>query len=264
MLLKASIRLITIHGLEVFYRLLSPKQTQSLEHKLGVKSACSRKAIGREMVKCFPPAQRFSIASHAFLTRIHTWEAAILVKKGLVSRGRPMSWRKSCHLSLWLPPTSWFSSDRFQILVWQKASWGKYSGKGSGLNPQHTLPWHWFAREKQWLAMLQMHKMEATPWFCPWAASPLHLSDAPALSAFQEVMHALRQTWHTTCFVCAACRKPFGNSLFHMEDGEPYCEKGTEHATELKQHLRDGGNLSKASTDKKRCSCSTGWDHPFC
>uniref|UniRef100_A0A8D2JGM0 LIM domain binding 3 n=1 Tax=Varanus komodoensis TaxID=61221 RepID=A0A8D2JGM0_VARKO len=42
-----------------------------------------------------------------------------------------------------------------------------------------------------------------------------------------EVMHALRQTWHTTCFVCAACRKPFGNSLFHMEDGEPYCEKGT-------------------------------------
>lgn len=42
----------------------------------------------------------------------------------------------------------------------------------------------------------------------------------------QEVMHALRQTWHTSCFVCAACKKPFGNSLFHMEDGEPYCEKG--------------------------------------
>nr|XP_048277201.1 LIM domain-binding protein 3 isoform X3 [Myodes glareolus] len=40
-----------------------------------------------------------------------------------------------------------------------------------------------------------------------------------------EVMRALKQTWHTTCFVCAACKKPFGNSLFHMEDGEPYCEK---------------------------------------
>lgn len=39
-------------------------------------------------------------------------------------------------------------------------------------------------------------------------------------------MHALRQTWHTGCFICAACKKPFGNSLFHMEDGEPYCEKG--------------------------------------
>ncbi|XP_032850001.1 LIM domain-binding protein 3 isoform X8 [Tyto alba] len=40
-----------------------------------------------------------------------------------------------------------------------------------------------------------------------------------------EVMHALRKTWHTSCFVCAACKMPFGNSLFHMEDGEPYCEK---------------------------------------
>ncbi|XP_059981345.1 LIM domain-binding protein 3 isoform X3 [Lagenorhynchus albirostris] len=47
-----------------------------------------------------------------------------------------------------------------------------------------------------------------------------------------EVMHALRQTWHTTCFVCAACKKPFGNSLFHMEDGEPYCEKDKIDAVE--------------------------------
>lgn len=46
------------------------------------------------------------------------------------------------------------------------------------------------------------------------------------MCVFQEVMHALRQTWHTTCFVCAACGRAFGNSLFHMEDGEPYCEKG--------------------------------------
>ncbi|XP_035308958.1 LIM domain-binding protein 3 isoform X12 [Cricetulus griseus] len=47
-----------------------------------------------------------------------------------------------------------------------------------------------------------------------------------------EVMHALRQTWHTTCFVCAACKKPFGNSLFHMEDGEPYCEKACDFPVE--------------------------------
>lgn len=46
-------------------------------------------------------------------------------------------------------------------------------------------------------------------------------------------MHALRQTWHTSCFVCAACKKPFGNSLFHMEDGEPYCEKGMANWTVL-------------------------------
>lgn len=53
------------------------------------------------------------------------------------------------------------------------------------------------------------------------------------LFVLQEVMHALRQTWHTSCFVCAACKKPFGNSLFHMEDGEPYCEKGMANGTLL-------------------------------
>ena len=61
-------------------------------------------------------------------------------------------------------------------------------------------------------------------------ASPAPLPLDPFLlnqgSFPQEVMHALKQTWHTTCFICAACKKPFGNSLFHMEDGEPYCEKG--------------------------------------
>ncbi|XP_060046992.1 LIM domain-binding protein 3 isoform X2 [Erinaceus europaeus] len=51
-----------------------------------------------------------------------------------------------------------------------------------------------------------------------------------------EVMHALRQTWHTTCFICAACKKPFGNSLFHMEDGEPYCEKDYVNLFSTKCH----------------------------
>ncbi|KAM4852032.1 LIM domain-binding protein 3 isoform 3-T3 [Thomomys bottae] len=51
-----------------------------------------------------------------------------------------------------------------------------------------------------------------------------------------EVMHALRQTWHTNCFVCAACKKPFGNSLFHMEDGEPYCEKDYVNLFSTKCH----------------------------
>ncbi|XP_052497065.1 LIM domain-binding protein 3 isoform X1 [Budorcas taxicolor] len=51
-----------------------------------------------------------------------------------------------------------------------------------------------------------------------------------------EVMRALRQTWHTTCFVCAACKKPFGNSLFHMEDGEPYCEKDYVNLFSTKCH----------------------------
>ncbi|GAA6101508.1 LIM domain-binding protein 3a [Tachysurus ichikawai] len=59
-----------------------------------------------------------------------------------------------------------------------------------------------------------------------------------------EVMHALRQTWHTTCFVCAACGKAFGNSLFHMEDGEPYCEKGSVRIKDLLYMMFSGSKES--------------------
>lgn len=64
-------------------------------------------------------------------------------------------------------------------------------------------------------------------------------------------MHALRQTWHTTCFVCAACGKPFGNSLFHMEDGEPYCEKGMEVVT-LGSELRGQSSGVRAQGSELR------------
>ncbi|XP_056258927.1 PDZ and LIM domain protein 5b isoform X1 [Seriola aureovittata] len=40
-----------------------------------------------------------------------------------------------------------------------------------------------------------------------------------------EVMNALKQTWHVSCFVCTACQQPIRGSMFHMEDGRPYCEK---------------------------------------
>ncbi|XP_029940789.1 PDZ and LIM domain protein 5b isoform X1 [Salarias fasciatus] len=39
-----------------------------------------------------------------------------------------------------------------------------------------------------------------------------------------EVMNALKQTWHVTCFVCVACQNPITGNRFHMEDGQPYCE----------------------------------------
>ncbi|XP_057605250.1 PDZ and LIM domain protein 5-like [Hippopotamus amphibius kiboko] len=39
-----------------------------------------------------------------------------------------------------------------------------------------------------------------------------------------EVINALKQTWHVSCFVCVACGKPICNNVFHLEDGEPYCE----------------------------------------
>ncbi|XP_030046565.1 PDZ and LIM domain protein 5 isoform X2 [Microcaecilia unicolor] len=39
-----------------------------------------------------------------------------------------------------------------------------------------------------------------------------------------EVINALKQTWHVSCFVCVACHKPIHNNVFHLEDGDPYCE----------------------------------------
>lgn len=39
-----------------------------------------------------------------------------------------------------------------------------------------------------------------------------------------EVINALKQTWHVSCFLCVACGKPIRNNVFHLEDGEPYCE----------------------------------------
>lgn len=41
-----------------------------------------------------------------------------------------------------------------------------------------------------------------------------------------EVINALKQTWHVSCFVCVACGKPIRNNVFHLEDGDPYCETG--------------------------------------
>ncbi|KAM6987184.1 PDZ and LIM domain protein 5b [Aplochiton taeniatus] len=40
-----------------------------------------------------------------------------------------------------------------------------------------------------------------------------------------EVINALKQTWHVSCFLCAACQQPIRNNTFHLEDGQPYCEK---------------------------------------
>ncbi|KAM9546412.1 PDZ and LIM domain protein 5a isoform 5-T5 [Salvelinus alpinus] len=53
---------------------------------------------------------------------------------------------------------------------------------------------------------------------------------APSCSRCQmkilgEVINALKQTWHIHCFLCASCQQPIRNNTFHLEDGEPYCER---------------------------------------
>lgn len=42
----------------------------------------------------------------------------------------------------------------------------------------------------------------------------------------KDCLNALDKQWHPECFVCSFCHKPFGNSSFYLEDGNPYCEKG--------------------------------------
>ncbi|XP_064165685.1 PDZ and LIM domain protein 5-like isoform X4 [Anguilla rostrata] len=53
---------------------------------------------------------------------------------------------------------------------------------------------------------------------------------APACARCQkkimgEVINALKQTWHVNCFLCASCKQPIRDNTFHLEDGQPYCEK---------------------------------------
>lgn len=61
----------------------------------------------------------------------------------------------------------------------------------------------------------------------------LVLQSLPLLSLLQEVMNALKQTWHVSCFTCVACQQPIRGNMFHMEDGQPYCEQGRA-GTDLK------------------------------
>lgn len=40
-----------------------------------------------------------------------------------------------------------------------------------------------------------------------------------------DCLNALGTQWHPSCFVCAHCKRPFGNSSFYLEDNLPYCER---------------------------------------
>ncbi|UMM30755.1 hypothetical protein L5515_012505 [Caenorhabditis briggsae] len=44
-------------------------------------------------------------------------------------------------------------------------------------------------------------------------------------SIISDCLNALQKKWHPTCFTCAHCQKPFGNSAFYLEAGLPYCEQ---------------------------------------
>lgn len=57
---------------------------------------------------------------------------------------------------------------------------------------------------------------------------------------FQEIMHALKMTWHVHCFTCAACKTPIRNRAFYMEEGAPYCERGIRWPRKSRRALVGG------------------------
>ncbi|XP_002733051.1 uncharacterized protein LOC100371303 [Saccoglossus kowalevskii] len=46
-------------------------------------------------------------------------------------------------------------------------------------------------------------------------------------SVIGEIISAMEKKWHTKCFVCAECKKPFDGPFFHKE-GKPYCKPDYE------------------------------------
>ncbi|KAK6751496.1 hypothetical protein RB195_003097 [Necator americanus] len=40
-----------------------------------------------------------------------------------------------------------------------------------------------------------------------------------------DCLNAMQKKWHPTCFTCAHCHKPFGNTAFYLENGLAYCEQ---------------------------------------
>ena len=48
----------------------------------------------------------------------------------------------------------------------------------------------------------------------------------PLITELKDVMHALNQTWHMQCFVCATCGKTFQDGIFHWQNEKPYCVDG--------------------------------------
>jgi len=44
----------------------------------------------------------------------------------------------------------------------------------------------------------------------------------------QEVVNAMKNTFHMGCFLCCQCHQPIGTGSFHNEDGKIYCPKGIQ------------------------------------
>lgn len=75
-----------------------------------------------------------------------------------------------------------------------------------------------------------------------------------------NVMHALNQTWHMTCFVCTACSQPFTDGVFQMNNDQPYC---VNDYNRLFSQMCKGCNFTIDSGDNYLEALSAFW-HESC
>lgn len=75
-----------------------------------------------------------------------------------------------------------------------------------------------------------------------------------------NVMHALNQTWHMTCFVCTACSQLFTDGVFQMNNDKPYC---VNDYNRLFSQTCSGCNFTIDSGDNYLEALSAHW-HEAC
>lgn len=90
---------------------------------------------------------------------------------------------------------------------------------------------------------------------CPWWSCP-----CLTVSPLQEVMHALKMTWHVQCFTCNACKTPIRNRAFYMEEGQPYCERGRTQGPHVSPHVALGHHWDSAAAHRGRGAL---WGSPW-
>ncbi|PIO59509.1 LIM domain protein, partial [Teladorsagia circumcincta] len=64
-----------------------------------------------------------------------------------------------------------------------------------------------------------------------------------------DCLNAMQKKWHPTCFTCAHCHKPFGNTAFYLENGLAYCE--TVYGAFITKPWKDTKREQTPSTSKQ-------------
>merc|ERR1719318_1542873 len=74
----------------------------------------------------------------------------------------------------------------------------------------------------------------------------------------ESCVTSMDRTWHPLCFVCAECKKPFGEAGFHEKDGKAYCREDY-----FKMFAPKCAGCNEAIIDNYISALSGHW-HPQC